>query len=272
MRDVLVAAVCIHSEPGEVEKNLDRMKSFVHQASEKSADVVLFPELSISGYTLTNPDKIYDLTQSEKIVEKVVRMAKDAKLILMAGMVEPLRRGKPYITQIIAGPEGLLGLCRKTHLSPPEREKYTEENALSIFQDREVTFGLELCYESHFPEISTVLCLKGAEILFLPHASPRGDPDEKMKSWLRHLPARAFDNGVFVVACNQVGKTAEGFSFPGVILFLDPQGRVMESYAGEQEQMLSVELKDEVLRQTRAHRMKYFIPFRRKDLYKDIVS
>lgn len=272
MRDLLVAAVCMHSEPGEVEKNLDRMKSFVHQASVKSADAVLFPELSISGYTLKSPDKIYDLPQSEKIVENVVRMAKDARLILMAGMVEPLEGGKPYITQIVAGPGGLLGLYRKTHLSPPEKEKYTQGSAFPIFQDREVTFGLELCYESHFPEISTVLCLKGAEILFIPHASPRGDPDEKMKSWLRHLPARAFDNGVFVVACNQVGMTAEGFSFPGVILALDTQGRVMESYAGDQEQMIFVELKAEVLRETRGHRMKYFIPFRRNELYREIVS
>jgi len=272
MHDLLVAAVCMHSEPGEVDKNLDRMKSFVRKASKKSVGTVLFPELSISGYTLTNADKIHDLPQSEKIVEVVVSMAMDAGLILMAGMVEPLRGAKPYITQIVAGPGGLLGLYRKTHLSPPEKEKYAEGNALPVFQDREMTFGLELCYESHFPEISTVLCLKGAEVLFMPHASPRGAPDEKMKSWLRHLPARAFDNGVFVVACNQVGKTEEGFSFPGVILALDPQGRVMESYAGDQEQMIFVELKGEVLRETRAHRMKYFIPYRRGELWKEIVS
>jgi N-carbamoylputrescine amidase len=272
MRDLLVAAVCMHSEPGEVEKNLDRMKSFVHEAKAKSAGAVLFPELSLSGYTLKNPDKICDPFQSEKIVEAVVRMAKDAKVILMAGMVEPLRGGKPYITQIVAGPGGLLGLYRKTHLSPPEKGKYTPGNTLPIFQAGEVAFGLELCYESHFPEISTVLCLKGAEILFIPHASPRGDADKKMKSWLRHLPARAFDNGDFVVACNQVGKTAEGFCFPGVILALDPRGQVMESYAGDQEQMIFVDLKAEDLRETRAHRMKYFIPYRRNELYKEIVS
>lgn len=272
MRDLLVAAVCMHSEPGEVDKNLDRMKSFVRRASERSADAILFPELSVSGYTLRSPDKIYALPQSEKIVENVVRMAGDAKTILMAGMVEPLPEGKPYITQIVAGPGGLLGRYRKTHLSPPEKAKYTEGNALPVFKEREVAFGLELCYEAHFPEISTLLCLKGAEILFIPHASPKGDGDEKMKSWLRHLPARAFDNGVFVVACNQVGKTSEGFSFPGVIVALDPQGKVLDSYAGDQERMILVQLRAEILRETRAHRMKYFMPFRRKELYRGLVS
>ena len=93
-----------------------------------------------------------------------------------------------------------------------------------------------------------------------------------MKSWLRHLPGRAFDNGVFVVACNQVGKTGEGFVFPGVILALDPQGRILESYTGNEETMVFVELKAEVLQETRSHRMKYFLPHRRRELYADIVS
>ena len=272
MRDLLVAAVCMHSERGEVEKNLERMESFVHEASERSAGAVLFPELSISGYTLKEPKKIYDLARSGWIVEKIVRMAHDAKLIIMAGMVEILQEGRPCITHAVAGPSGLLGLYRKTHLSPPEKEKYRQGDSLEVYHDGGLNFGLELCYESHFPEISTVLSLKGAEVLFMPHASPRGNPEEKMKSWLRHLPGRAFDNGAFVVACNQVGRTGEGLFFPGVILALDPQGRVLGSYAGNEEKMVFVELKAETLHETRAHRMKYFIPHRRKDLYKDLVS
>jgi predicted amidohydrolase len=272
MRDLLVAAVCMRSEPGEVEKNLEQIDSFVGEASKRSADVVLFPELSISGYTLKEPESIYDLARSRTILEKIVHMAQDAKLIVMAGMVEILQEGLPHITHAVAGPDGLMGLYRKTHLSPPEEEKYGEGHSLNVFRERGLTFGLELCYESHFPEISTVLSLKGAEILFMPHASPRGKPKEKMKSWLRHLPSRAFDNGVFVVACNQVGKTKENFFFPGVILALDPQGRVLESYTGNEEAMVFVELKAEVLEETRVHRMKYFIPHRRTELYKDIIS
>jgi N-carbamoylputrescine amidase len=272
MRDLLVAAICMHSEPGEVEKNLDRMDSFVQEASGRSAHVVLFPELCISGYTLKEPEKIYDVAQSRRILEKIVRMAHKTKLIIMAGMVEILQDRPPYISHVVACPDGLPGLYRKTHLSPPEKDKYGEGDSLNIFRERDLAFGLELCYESHFPEISTVLSVKGAEVLFIPHASPRGNPEEKMRSWLRHLPARAFDNGVFVVACNQVGKTKEGFSFPGVILAIDPRGRIMESYAGDEEKMVFVELKAETLHETRAHQMKYFIPRRRSQLYKDIIS
>jgi predicted amidohydrolase len=45
MRDLVVAAVCMHSEPGEVDKNLERMESFVREASDREAHAVLFPEL-----------------------------------------------------------------------------------------------------------------------------------------------------------------------------------------------------------------------------------
>ena len=128
-------------------------------------------------------------------------------------------------------------------------------------------FGVELCYEAHFPEISTTLALKGADILFVSHASPRGSPEEKLRSWKRHLPARAFDNGLFVVACNQVGKTPGGLCFPGVAMVLGPDGCLLDWYAGEEEKVIIVELKGEDLDHVREHRMKYFLPERREELY-----
>jgi predicted amidohydrolase len=56
------------------------------------------------------------------------------------------------------------------------------------------------------------------------------NPAEKFESWMRHLPARAFDNGVFVGACNPVGENGAGLSFPGVALLLGPDGRLMKGF------------------------------------------
>jgi N-carbamoylputrescine amidase len=116
------------------------------------------------------------------------------------------------------------------------------------------------------------MALIGADILFVPHASPRGNPEEKLQSWLRHLEARAFDNGVFVLACNQVGKTEEGFWFPGVAVVLGPDGRVLAKYVGEEEKILFATLDAEMLHDVRLHRMKYFLPQRRPELYKRILQ
>jgi predicted amidohydrolase len=98
----------MHSEPGGVDRNLDRMESFVREAAKKSADAILFPELSVSGYTLKDPEKIYDLARSQRVLEKIIRMAHDGKLNVMAGMVEIPQEGRPYITHVVAAPEGLL--------------------------------------------------------------------------------------------------------------------------------------------------------------------
>jgi len=74
------------------------------------------------------------------------------------------------------------------------------------------------------------------------------------------------------VACNQAGKTSEGFSFPGVVLALRPDGQILARYAGKRENILFAELEADVLQDIRQHRMKYFLPQRRPDLYRKIAD
>ncbi|MBW1863051.1 MAG: hypothetical protein JRJ02_11855 [Deltaproteobacteria bacterium] len=126
-------------------------------------------------------------------------MARTEGLIIIVGMIEMTDDLKPYISQVVASPDGLLGLYRKTHLSPREKESYQAGQSIDTFCYEDAIFGVQLCYESHFPEISTVMALKGAQIIFMPHASPRKTPEEKIESWLRHLPSRAFDK--WIVCC-----------------------------------------------------------------------
>jgi N-carbamoylputrescine amidase len=272
MKDIKVAAVCMNSVPREIDRNLDRIESFVHEASVMEVDVICFPELSITGYVFSDPLHGYHKSRVGDIVERVSGMAEEKSLIIIAGMIEMAEEGKPYISQIVAGPDGLLGIYRKTHLSPPERLKYQAGDSIGIFKYGDMIFGVQLCYESHFPEISTVMALNGAEIIFLPHASPRGSPEEKIESWLRHLTARAFDNALFVVACNQVGDSQEGLSFPGAAVVLNPAGRVIAQYDENKEHMVMVELQLDEIRDMRDHRMKYFLPNRRPELYEALSS
>lgn len=272
MDDVRIAAVCMNASLGMVDKNLDRIESFVIEASERGAKIICFPELSLTGYTLTRPAEVYKTLTPKEATQRLIKMAQNNHLVLIVGFIEITAGAKPYITQLVAGPKGLIGLYRKTHLSPAEKEVYQAGQYIEIYEFGNITFGVELCYEAHFPEISTVLALLGADILFLPHASPRGEPKEKLQSWLRHLPGRAFDNGVFVVACNQVGSTIEGVSFPGIALVLGPDGQLLATYTGWEEKIIFVDLKAADLKTVRRHRMKYFIPQRRPHLYEKLVA
>ena len=58
-----------------------------------------------------------------------------------------------------------------------------------------------------------------------------------------------------------------GCTFPGVALVLGPDGLLQQWYAGEEERMVIAELKGDDLRRVREHRMKYFLPERREELY-----
>lgn len=272
MKDLKIAAVCMNSEAGEIERNLDRTEAFVSKASDLGVHLICFPELSITGYVLKDPARVYSDVSPDQILERVTEMAQEKGLIIVAGLLEMPQGGKPYVSQVVAGPEGLLGFYRKTHLSPKEKEIYQAGEEIHVFRDGEIVFGIQLCYEAHFPEISTVMALKGAEIIFMPHASPRGNPGEKLQSWLRHLPGRAFDNALYVVACNQVGKTGEGFTFPGVAVALNPAGNVMAKYVGTHEEMLLVDFQRDEIEEIRKHKMAYFIPNRRPELYTELTA
>ena len=58
INDLHIAAVCMNSPLGEIEKNLERMETFVQEAETRGADLICFPELSITGYRLENPAHI----------------------------------------------------------------------------------------------------------------------------------------------------------------------------------------------------------------------
>jgi N-carbamoylputrescine amidase len=71
---------------------------------------------------------------------------------------------------------------------------------------------------------------------------------------MRHLPARAFDNGLYVVACNQTGNNQSGLNFPGLSVILDPAGRIIKKNTGAKEGMVVADLKAEELEKVRGHR------------------
>ncbi|MFC1891119.1 nitrilase-related carbon-nitrogen hydrolase [Thermodesulfobacteriota bacterium] len=272
MSNLKIAAVCMHSVPLEIEKNLSRIEDFTREAGDKGAKVICFPELCVTGYTLNNPGTIYSRSSSEDIISKLRDLASAHDMIILAGMIEISDSEKPFISQVVAGPNGLLGIYRKSHLSPPEKEVYQAGQDLDIFSHDNISFGVQLCYEAHFPEISTIMALKGADIIFIPHASPRGTPQEKVQSWLRHLTGRAFDNALFIIAFNQAGKNGKKLIFPGVIVAIDPAGRIITRYDEGAEKMLLVDLDLDELKEIRKHRMRYFLPNRRPELYRQLVK
>jgi N-carbamoylputrescine amidase len=268
MRDIRIAAVVFNAPVARIQHNLDRMFIWIRAARQKGADVVCFPELSVSGYS--NHDTIRSIAQSipGPVSRQLSQWSVDQKLLILAGMVESGKDGALFASHLVASPDGKLAVYRKLHLAPPETNLYTAGDRVPVFDCNGLRFGVQLCYDAHFPELSTRMTEKGVELIFLPHASPRGDAASKHLSWMRHLPARAFDNGVFVVACNQCGDNRMGLNFPGNAVIIGPSGDVIAKDVSGEEGLLMADLRSDDLEHVRGHRMRHFFPNRRPELYR----
>jgi N-carbamoylputrescine amidase len=171
----------------------------------------------------------------------------------------------------------VLGIYRKTHIpayfpdeqqggtGSYERMYFSPGPALPVFEWRGVKFGIQICYDRLFPEPSRVLALQGAEIIFMPICySTYSDAAHRAGIWDVALRARAYENGVYVVAANRVGQ--EGVrNHLGRSMIVDPTGTIVGEAGCAKEELLVAEID---LAHVRGDRKK--IPWwrdRRIDLY-----
>jgi N-carbamoylputrescine amidase len=229
--------------------------------------MVCFPELNVTGYSNRDVMGRTALSIPGPATDELLHIAAFHGTVVLAGMAETKPGGGVYASHVVAHPDGCLGVYRKLHTAPPERTTFDRGNHIPIFTASGISFGIQLCYDAHFPELSTHMAAKGADLILIPHASPRGDAATKHQSWMRHLPARAYDNSVFVAACNQVGDNEQALSFPGNAVMIDPSGNIIATDLSGREGMLVADLKVRDLSRVRGHEMRYFLPNRRRKIY-----
>lgn len=275
MKDITIGLVQMESRFGEVEKNLAKMRKFVRDASGQGAEIICFPELCIHGYQRENVHIVAEAVPGESS-RAVSDMAREEGLTILAGLAEKSEKEKPYNTHIVARPDGRVQKYRKTHLGKSEAPYFTPAGEFPVFFTPGAGFGIEICWELHFPEISTILSLKGAEIIFAPHASPTIVGDRR-SIWLRYLSARAYDNAVFVASCNLVGQGGERQSFCGGALVIDPKGNVVAEAFNSREELLVTRLDSRLIntirrRESRSMRHSFFLDSRRPELYGELLN
>jgi N-carbamoylputrescine amidase len=266
MKDIRIAVAVTRSTVGNPGRNLDEMGKWIREAKRAHVDLICFPEMNVTGYWHQDPVRDTAEQIPGPISERVVGLAVEERIVILSGMAEKDSDGNVFASHLVAKPDGTLETYRKIHVSPLEKTVFSAGSNAPVFKAAGVRFGIQLCYDAHFPELSTRMALEGAEILFMPHASPRGTAEEKLASWMRHLPARAYDNSLFVVACNPVGDNGKGLNFPGVALVIGPSGYVLKKRIGAREELLTAELRSFDLDHVRKHPMRFFLPNRRPEV------
>jgi len=222
-----VALAQTESTAADKEANMATMKTAVTQAKKQGASLVIFPELSLTGYVVR--DQIYELAEqipgpSIRVMEKVAR---DANVHIVFGMPELSEKTQAtvYNVSVLVGPKGCIGKYRKMYLpthSVFEEKRYFRPGYLPAAFDTDLgKIGLIICYDIFFPEVSRLTRLAGAQLIVCISASPA-----VRKAFFETLTAaRAIENTAFLAYVNLVG-IEDGLQFWGGSRLIGPQGKI----------------------------------------------
>lgn len=220
--------------------NLKTMEKTVTRALKQSPDLIVFPELSLTGYVVR--DQIYELAEtvpgpSTNTIEKI---AKAAGTHIVFGMPERSEKTEAtlYNTAVLVGPKGYIGKYRKMHLpthSVFEEKRYFRPGYDATVLDTEIgKIGLIICYDIFFPEVTRLTRLKGAQLLVCISASPA-----IRRAYFELLTcARALENTCFLAFVNLVG-IEDGLQFWGGSRLVGPQGEVLAKAKYDEEDVVT---------------------------------
>lgn len=261
----VVSIACINFDRvwGDKAANLKKIKSFTEQAADQGNNIIVFPELALSGYECSdefNHGCSMHRELAETIpgpsTEEIAEIAKKRGIYVIFGMPEK-EKDHPDILHIsapIVGPEGILGAYRKIHLrTPPLTEStcFKPGDNLPVFETRFGPIGIQICLDFWaFPEGSRILTLKGAEIIINPAASPSGPGKEEFM--VHQTRARGVENMVYAASANLTGQDRTLW-FYGHSTIAGRGWKVTEIYAegGPEEGIVSATLNLELLRRLR---------------------
>lgn len=225
------------------EENLRKIEKLTHKAKEQGADLVIFPELSLTGYVVR--DQFYELAETipGPTVEKVEALAKNTSMYVIFGMPELSDKTQATVfnTAVFVGPKGLIGKYRKmylpTHSVFEEKRYFRPGYQTAAFQTDLGNIGLCICYDIFFPELLRLTRLKGAQLIVCISASPA-----VRRSYFEVLTsARAIENTAFVAYVNLAG-IQDGLQFWGGSRLVSPTGDVLAKAKYDEEDFVMCEV------------------------------
>lgn len=154
--------------PGDdIEANLLRIETLAMEiAAGDKPDMIVFPELAITG--LSEPGS-RALALTDPAIDRFVRLAMRLRIYLVAGCAERSAEGD-YNTAIVAGPEGLVGSYRKTHLNTADKSWAAPGKDWKVLDLSIGRVGLLVGYDALFPEAVRTLSLLGCDLIACPAA------------------------------------------------------------------------------------------------------
>ena len=238
---------------GDVDVNMEKISYYSSKAKKEGFDLVVFPEMVDTGYNMDvirDKASSWDKNNTENPFNLIQKAGKDNKIHIICNVSER-EDDKIYNTTLCVDPAGeVIGKYRKNHLAdyPPLNEGscITPGQNIKIIEINNIKFGLLICYDLRFPEISRALVLNGADALILCSAWPF----PRLIHWNTLIRARAIENQVYFIAVNRVGNDGS-VTFCGSSRIIDPYGVIVSSASENSEAFISGDINIKLIKKVR---------------------
>ena len=255
--------------------NLGRMAGWAERAKAGGAQLVVFPELCVSG--ICKDDRLDSVTETldGPSVASVRALARRLGVGIGFGFSERAD-GQPRNAYVVVEPDGTLaGVYRKNHIPKLEVPFWQGHHEQPVFRALGRAMAVSICWDNQYPELLAHYARAGAEIVIMPHAWDADaldetgqvidyDSMEEIVAWLRRsgrmrwkthdqmrddfyrtIPGLAREGRFWALFVNQSGRPHECLDFVGPSFVVDPSGRVVAETRDRAEQLVFATLPGE---------------------------
>jgi 5-aminopentanamidase len=214
----------------EVRENIDRalvwMETYLAAADSQLVDLVCFPECYLQGYLCDGPSaQAYGLRLKSAAFGAVLARLSRFRCMFVFGLIE--KEGDRLFNSAVVVRHGeLLGCYRKTHLLGGEAI-FEPGTSYPTFEIRGLRFGINICYDTNFPEAAAAVAAQGGSLIVCPaNNMMRLEAAERWKPLHNEIRAkRARETGCWLLSSDVTGARDSRISY-GPTAVIDPNGRV----------------------------------------------
>lgn len=253
-----IALAQIDATLGDVAANLGRHLEWIARAREAGADLLVFPELSLTGYLLQDLVSEVALDPDDLVFDQIADAAGDMAVVV--GAIEESAEHAQFISGYLIEKGTIRHVHRKVYLAAYgvfDEARYvgSGQRVRAVDTDAVGRVGVIICEDAWHPSLVGLSLLDGANLLVVQVASPvrdltRGELPHNARIWMDTLRTYARLYGTTIVFCNRVGSE-DGLVFWGHSCVLGPDGEVIGQAPLYDEDLLVVEVDPERVRQAR---------------------
>lgn len=224
-------------EPGRLGENLAEILAGVERAAEAGAQLLVTPEMSLTGWSLPEPSVRAALAErvTTEAIPALAEAADRSGVAVVVGGPYPEDRATQANAAIAVTPAGRSVVYRKVHLFGPERDWWRPGGrADAIIEIGRTHVGISICYDAEFPEMPRLAALAGADVLVV--AATNMSPYEHDQDLI--FSTRALENELPVLVCNRVGSE-RGWTYFGRSLAADARGNIVAQAGGSTELLVA---------------------------------